>query len=105
MGNLRDKYTNEEWEEIGERIRDAKNKPETKTITYTEKDFKEMVNGWNEEREALEKEIKRLREKLKYAYNKAYILYHSHKSSDVRADIRKLFYSVEEFEHIKGEGK
>jgi hypothetical protein len=70
-----------------------------------EESIQEMVNGWNEEREALEKEIKRLREKLKYAYNKAYILYHSHKSSDVRADIRKLFYSVEEFEHIKGEGK
>jgi hypothetical protein len=40
------------------------NKPavqiDTKTRTYTEKDFKEMVNGWNEEREILE-----------YKYNKA----------------------------------
>jgi hypothetical protein len=31
--------------------------PDTKTITYTEKDFKEMVNGWNEERDRLQARI------------------------------------------------
>jgi anti-sigma-K factor RskA len=41
---------------------------EIKTITYTEKDFKEMVNGWNEEINRLEfenKELKKENEKLR----------------------------------------
>jgi hypothetical protein len=96
MGNLRDKYTNEEWEEIGERIRDAKNKPEPKTITYTEKDFKEMVNGWNEEREALEKENEEVKEwnqkllKLNLLGTKAI--------TDLVAQIEKLRLKIKELE-------
>jgi hypothetical protein len=32
------------------------------TVIFTEKDFKEMVNGWNEERDGLKKENEKLRE-------------------------------------------
>jgi hypothetical protein len=47
---------------------------ETKTITYTEKDFKEMVNGWNEERGKLEKEKDGWRKECSIAEMKHYRL-------------------------------
>jgi hypothetical protein len=48
----------------------AENKQEPKTITYTEKDFKEMVNGWNEERERLQDENEDFKRKIEVRGNK-----------------------------------
>jgi predicted nuclease with TOPRIM domain len=40
-------------------------KDRIKELEKENKDFKEMVNGWNEERDKLEKENKELKEKIK----------------------------------------
>jgi hypothetical protein len=62
---------------------------ETKTITYTEKDFKEMVNGWNEEIYNLKVENK---ETLKLACEGANVI------TKQRLEIEKLRLKIKELE-------
>jgi gas vesicle protein len=69
-------------------IKELKN-PTTKTITYTEKDFKEMVNGWNEEIAKLKSDNK---ENLKLACEGANII------TNQRLEIEKLRLKIKELE-------